>query len=116
MVVFIVSVLGQLVEMERSGLDSEEFLEKLRQSTLKLREMEHNLLAAKKDVANYQEMLEQSQVSCVVGLGDTNNAFLWWQMVHSCRDVKMYVVLINAIFRKCTVVSLEYWSVFHTNE
>jgi len=66
--VFIVSVLGQLVEMERSGLDSEEFLEKLRQSTLKLREMEHNLLAAKKDVANYQEMLEQSQVSCVVVL------------------------------------------------
>jgi hypothetical protein len=64
-VVFIVSVLGQLVEMERSGLNSEEFLEKLRQSTLKLREMEHNLLAAKKDVANYQDMLEQSQVSVV---------------------------------------------------
>lgn len=68
MVVFTVSVLGQLVEMERSGLDSEEFLEKLRQSTLKLREMEHNLLAAKKDVANYQDMLEQSQVSFVVVL------------------------------------------------
>jgi hypothetical protein len=67
-VVFTVSVLGQLVEMERSGLDSEEFLEKLRQSTLKLREMEHNLLAAKKDVANYQDMLEQSQVSFVVVL------------------------------------------------
>jgi hypothetical protein len=67
-VVFIVSVLGQLVEMERSGLDSEEFLEKLRQSTLKLREMEHNLLSAKKDVANYQDMLEQSQVSCVIVL------------------------------------------------
>jgi hypothetical protein len=61
--VFIVSVLGQLVEMEQSGLDSEEFLEKLRQSTMKLREMEHNLLAAKKDVASYQDMLEQSQVS-----------------------------------------------------
>ena len=61
--VFIVSMLGQLVEMEQSGLDSEEFLEKLRQSTLKLREMERNLLAAKKDVASYQDMLEQSQVS-----------------------------------------------------
>jgi hypothetical protein len=76
-VVFIVSVLGQLVEMERSGLDSEEFLEKLRQSTLKLREMEHNLLAAKKDVANYQDMLEQSQVSCVIVLW-LHIAFLWW--------------------------------------
>ena len=60
---FTVSVLGQLVEMEKSGLDSEEFLEKLRQSTMKLRDMERNLLAAKKDVASYQDMLEQSQVS-----------------------------------------------------
>jgi hypothetical protein len=76
MVVVIVSVLGQLVEMERGGLDSEEFLEKLRQSTLKLREMEHNLLAAKKDVANYQDMLEQSQVSC--------GAVLW---LSHCRPV-----------------------------
>ncbi|XP_021929346.1 uncharacterized protein LOC110834470 isoform X3 [Zootermopsis nevadensis] len=52
---------ARLVEMEQSGLDSEEFLEKLRQSTMKLREMEHSLLAAKKDVASYQDMLEQSQ-------------------------------------------------------
>ncbi|PSN37471.1 hypothetical protein C0J52_22173 [Blattella germanica] len=54
-------LLQELVEMEQSGLNSEEFLEKLRQSTMKLREMERNLLAAKKDVASYQDMLEQSQ-------------------------------------------------------
>jgi hypothetical protein len=51
--------------MEQSGLDSEEFLEKLKQSTMKLQEMEHSLLAAKKYVASYQDMLEQSQVSSV---------------------------------------------------
>jgi hypothetical protein len=63
--------------MEQSGLDSEEFLEKLRQSTMKLREMEHNLLAAKKDVASYQDMLEQSQVSSVCCVAVFTYAFLW---------------------------------------
>jgi hypothetical protein len=63
--VLIVHVLGQLVQLEQSGLDSEEFLEKLKQSTMKLQEMEHSLVSAKKYVASYQGMLEQSQVSSV---------------------------------------------------
>jgi hypothetical protein len=43
---------------------------------MKLREMEHNLLAAKKDVASYQDMLEQSQVSSVCCVAVVTWAFL----------------------------------------
>ncbi|KAK7865837.1 hypothetical protein R5R35_001290 [Gryllus longicercus] len=50
-----------LVELEQNGADNEEYLERLRLSTARLKETETNLIAAKKDVANYQDMLEQSQ-------------------------------------------------------
>jgi hypothetical protein len=49
----------QLAEQERSG--GEEVSEKIRAASQRLREMERGLQAAKKEVAAYQDMLEQSQ-------------------------------------------------------
>ncbi|KAK7862484.1 hypothetical protein R5R35_005911 [Gryllus longicercus] len=54
-------VLQELVEMEQTGADSERYAEQLRQSALKLHETECNLLNAKREISNYQDMLEQSQ-------------------------------------------------------
>lgn len=51
----------RLEELEESGANKEEYAEKLRQSGLKLREVERNLFAARKEAATYQDMLEQSQ-------------------------------------------------------
>lgn len=55
----LVSSLSQLAEQERAG--GEEVSERLRQASQRLREMERGLQAAKKEVAAYQDMLEQSQ-------------------------------------------------------
>lgn len=48
--------------MERNGVDNEEYMERLRQSTARLRETDRCLIAAKKEIANMQELLAQSQV------------------------------------------------------
>uniref|UniRef100_A0A8D8LLH4 Neurabin-1 n=2 Tax=Cacopsylla melanoneura TaxID=428564 RepID=A0A8D8LLH4_9HEMI len=54
-------LLRELEELEESGANKEEYAEKLRQSGLKLREVERSLYAARKEAATYQEMLQQSQ-------------------------------------------------------
>lgn len=50
----------QLEELEKGA--REDLGERLRETTLKLREVERNLAAVKKDNASYQDMLHQTQV------------------------------------------------------
>lgn len=54
-------VLQELVDMEKTGSENERFAEQLRQTALKLHETECNLLNARREIATYQDMLEQSQ-------------------------------------------------------
>lgn len=48
------------MELESNGTD-EDAAEKLKQTTLRLRDVEHSLSVKKKEVISYQDMLEQSQ-------------------------------------------------------
>lgn len=49
------------MELENTGTDTEDVAEKLRQTTIRLRDAERSLNAIKKEATTYQEMLEQSQ-------------------------------------------------------
>ncbi|XP_044737225.1 uncharacterized protein LOC123299078 isoform X4 [Chrysoperla carnea] len=51
----------ELMELESSGTEKDDISEKLRQTSIRLRETERNLHSAKKEVATFQDMLEQSQ-------------------------------------------------------
>lgn len=53
----------KLMELEQRGNSgTEEYAERLRRMSSRLRETERSLISAKKDVSSYQDMLEQSQV------------------------------------------------------
>ncbi|XP_066992764.2 uncharacterized protein Spn isoform X2 [Anabrus simplex] len=54
-------LLQELAELEQNGADNEEYLERLQRSPLRIREMERMIITTKKEVSNYQDMLEQSQ-------------------------------------------------------
>uniref|UniRef100_A0A1B6C8S0 PDZ domain-containing protein n=1 Tax=Clastoptera arizonana TaxID=38151 RepID=A0A1B6C8S0_9HEMI len=56
----------RLEELEEIGASKEEVLEKLRQSGMKLKEVERSLSVSKKEVCTYQDMLEQSQGQHIV--------------------------------------------------
>lgn len=54
------------MELEQRGsTGTEEYVERLRRMSARLRETERSLITAKKDVSSFQEMIEQSQVSRV---------------------------------------------------
>ncbi|XP_071451755.1 uncharacterized protein Spn isoform X2 [Hetaerina americana] len=67
----VVRLKAKVNEFERNGgtnaspssqaSDNEEYVERLRQMSLRLREAERNLHSARQEVASYQDMLEQSQ-------------------------------------------------------
>uniref|UniRef100_A0A1B6DTA3 Neurabin-1 n=1 Tax=Clastoptera arizonana TaxID=38151 RepID=A0A1B6DTA3_9HEMI len=59
-------LLQELEELEEIGASKEEVLEKLRQSGMKLKEVERSLSVSKKEVCTYQDMLEQSQGQHIV--------------------------------------------------
>ena len=57
----------QLLEMEQKGAGGgEEYAERLRQMGVRLHEAEKSLIAARKEAASYQDMLQQSQVSLII--------------------------------------------------
>lgn len=52
------------MELEQRGSGgTEEYVERLRRMSSRLRETERSLISTKKDVSSFQEMLEQSQVN-----------------------------------------------------
>ncbi|KAJ1529944.1 hypothetical protein ONE63_006672 [Megalurothrips usitatus] len=52
----------RLMELEQRGsTGTEEYVERLRRMSARLRETERSLISAKKDVSSFQDMLEQSQ-------------------------------------------------------
>ena len=52
------------MELEQRGSGgTEEYVERLRRMSSRLRETERSLISTKKDVSAFQEMLEQSQVN-----------------------------------------------------
>ncbi|XP_034249433.1 uncharacterized protein LOC117650265 isoform X3 [Thrips palmi] len=52
----------RLMELEQRGSSgTEEYVERLRRMSARLRETERSLMSSKKDVSSFQEMLEQSQ-------------------------------------------------------
>lgn len=48
---------------EAGGASKEDFAEKLHQATLHVRDIERNLVTAKKETSGYQDMLKQIQVN-----------------------------------------------------
>lgn len=51
------------MELEQRGSSgTEEYVERLRRVSARLRETERSLMSSKKDVSSFQDMLEQSQV------------------------------------------------------
>ncbi|XP_054285488.1 neurabin-1 isoform X8 [Macrosteles quadrilineatus] len=57
---------ARVEELEETGASREETMERLRQASLRVREVERSLASARKDVSTYQDMLEQSQGQYIV--------------------------------------------------